>query len=406
MTKVSVIGLGKLGLPLAAVIADSGYETFGFDLNEKHVNSLRDGKFKSTEPSLETLLDKNKDNLRFISVIGDCSHCDIYFLVLPTPSNATDEFSNEHLLDSIDELLVSWDRMSAPKTLVIVSTVMPGTCQSIFVPKIRNWEILNGFPAGMISIVYSPEFIALGTVVDNLKHPDMVLVGCEKPEETKVFLEVMRSVVGNLEAVDVLSLGEAELVKLLVNCFVTMKISFANFIGEFSDAFPEINKHKVARALGMDSRIGDKYLRPGMGFAGPCFPRDNKALIAFANRYGLSADLAIATEKVNLRQPENVYKRICKHFPRVRKIGILGVAYKKNTLVIDESQSIKIAELLLSNGYDVLLFDPLIKSIETNKFQFAQCLEELQSCELVIFPSEFGYLIEGMSSAFSNLLKI
>lgn len=114
----------------------------------------------------------------------------------------------------------------------------------------------------------------------------------------------------------------------------------------------------------------------------------------------LIADLAIATEKVNLRQPENVYKRICKHFPRIRKIGILGVAYKKNTLVIDESQSIKIAELLLSNGYDVLLFDPLIKSIETNKFQFAQRLEELQSCELVIFPSEFGYLLEGLSTFF------
>ena len=406
MTKVSVIGLGKLGLPLAAVIADSGYETFGFDLNEKHVNNLRDGKFKSSEPSLETLLNKNRDNLRFISVIGDCSQCDIYFLILPTPSNANYEFSNEHLLDSIDDLLVSWERMSAPKTLVIVSTVMPGTCQSIFVPKIRNWEILNGFPVGMISIVYSPEFIALGTVIDNLKHPDMVLVGCEKPEEAKMFLKVMNSVVGNLEAVDVLSLSEAELVKLLVNCFVTMKISFANFIGEFSDALPEINKHKVARALGMDTRIGDKYLRPGIGFAGPCFPRDNKALIAFANRYGLIADLAIATEKVNLRQPENVYKRICKHFPRVRKIGILGIAYKKNTLVLDESQSVKIAELLLSNGYDVLLFDPLIKSIETNKFKVAERLEELQSCELVIFPSEFGYLLEGMSSAFSNLLEI
>jgi UDPglucose 6-dehydrogenase len=406
MERVSVIGLGKLGLPLAAVLADSGYETFGFDLNETHVSNLRDGKFEFSEPNLERILSERRHNLRFTSAIGDCSHCDIYFLIVPTPSEDNNEFSNQYLLGAIGELLISWKGISAPKTLVIVSTVMPGTCQSLFVPKIRNWEILNGFPEGMISIVYSPEFIALGTVIDNLKNPDMVLVGCEKPEDAKMFLKVMNSVVGNLESVDVLSLSEAELVKLLVNCFVTMKISFANFIGEFSDALPEINKHKVARALGMDTRIGDKYLRPGIGFAGPCFPRDNKALIAFANRYGLIADLAIATEKVNSRQPENVCKRIHKHYPRVRKIGILGVAYKKNTLVLDESQSIKIAELLLSKGYDVLLFDPLIKSIESNNFKVAQQLEELQSCELVIFPSEFGYLLEGLSSVFSNLLEI
>jgi UDPglucose 6-dehydrogenase len=234
----------------------------------------------------------------------------------------------------------------------------------------------------------------------------MVLVGCEKPEDAQVFLKVMSKVVGNLETVDVLSLSEAELVKLLVNCFVTMKISFANFIGEFSDALPEINKYKVARALGMDTRIGNKYLRPGIGFAGPCFPRDNKALIAFSNRYGLVADLAIATETVNARQPENVCRRIYKQYPKVRKIGILGIAYKKNTLVLDESQSIKIAERLFAEGYDVLLFDPLIKSIETNEFKIAQRIEELQSCELVIFSSEFGYLLEGMSSAFSNLLEI
>lgn len=406
MEKVSVIGLGKLGLPLAAVLADSGFETFGFDLNEKHVINLRDGKFESSEPSLETLLNRNRDNLQFISVIGDCSYCDIYFLIVPTPSNANDEFSNDYLLDSIDALLVSWGESSTPKTLVIVSTVMPGTCQSLFVPKIRNWEQKNGFPEGRISIVYSPEFIALGTVIENLKNPDMVLVGCEKPEDAQVFLKVMGKVVGNLETVDVLSLSEAELVKLLVNCFVTMKISFANFIGEFSDALPEINKYKVARALGMDTRIGNKYLRPGIGFAGPCFPRDNKALIAFSNRYGLVADLAIATESVNARQPENVYRRIYKQYPKVRKIGILGIAYKKNTLVLDESQSIKIAERLFAEGYDVLLFDPLIKSIETNEFKIAQRIEELQSCELVIFPSEFGYLLEGISSAFSNLLEI
>ena len=174
MEKVSVIGLGKLGLPLAAVLADSGYETFGFDLNERHVSNLRDGNFDFSEPSLERILSESRHNLHFTSAIGDCSHSDIYFLIVPTPSDDNNEFSNQYLLGAIDELLISWKGISAPKTLVIVSTVMPGTCQSLFVPKIRNWEMLNGFPKGMISIVYSPEFIALGTVIDNLKNPDMV----------------------------------------------------------------------------------------------------------------------------------------------------------------------------------------------------------------------------------------
>ena len=406
MVSVSVIGLGKLGLPLAAVLADSGFHTYGIDLNFDHVTSLQRGLFKSAEPGLERLLIRGKENLNFSSSFEEAAECDVHFLIVPTPSDTTGKFSNQYILEAIDSLLSVWKVLSKPKTLVIVSTVMPGSCVNVFVPKIRNWERENGLTQGTISLVYSPEFIALGTVIENLRNPDMVLVGSENPEDARIFLEVMSRVAPNVRETDVLTLGEAELVKLLVNCFVTMKISFANFIGELSEGSPMIDKFRVAKALGLDSRIGNKYLRPGLGFAGPCFPRDNKALISFSNELGVSPSLAIATEDINSRQPRNVLNRIFKSYPNAKKIGIIGVAYKRDTLVLDESQSLKIADLILLEGGEIWLFDPLIRDFETDRFNIAQKIEELEVCDLVIFPSEFGYLLEGKRKSFPNILEI
>jgi UDPglucose 6-dehydrogenase len=157
-----------------------------------------------------------------------------------------------------------------------------------------------------------------------------------------------------------MSLTSAEITKIAINSFVTTKISFANFIGEISDKFLDADKFEILRSVGSDSRIGAKYLRPGLGFGGPCFPRDNRAIAAMAQEVGVTADIAIATDKVNLRQPKVMANAVSTYlnFDFRSKILLIGLSYKSGSYVVEESQAIMLANELDSMGFNVSVFDP------------------------------------------------
>jgi len=400
-----VVGLGKLGLPLAAVIADAGFHTIGLDKNSSHINILNQGKFLSPEPELNQLLERNKSKLLFTTDFELLKDCNIYFLIVPTPSMSNGKFDNQFLISAITDLLKSWKDLSGEKTIVIVSTVMPGTCKDIFLPIIEK-HLTNNMSNLKINLLYSPEFIALGSVVYNLRNPDMTLIGCDSPSQANMFLEVMERITNGKPATQNLSLNEAEVVKLMVNCFVTMKISFANFIGEVSDVLPGTDKYKISKALGMDTRIGGKYLRPGLGYAGPCFPRDNTALIVFAQENGLKASLGLATDEINHRQPQNVFNRIKKEFPTLNRVIIMGVTYKPHSEVIEQSQTLLIADLLVNNGFGVKLFDSLLVSENLPQFDFLKSVEDVTDDDLVLISKEFEFLISDVQNKIKNLLII
>jgi UDPglucose 6-dehydrogenase len=403
--KPCVVGLGKLGLPLAAVIADAGFETVGIDSNTHLIEEINSMRFTSPEPNLNETLQRNSSKLKFGNEFRVADACDIYFLIVPTPSMADGKFDNSYLLNAISSLLKCWIDLTGEKTIVIVSTVMPGTCLNVFIPLIRNWENETANKL-KINLLYSPEFIALGSVIYNLVNPDMTLIGCENEDQAGIFLEIMGRVNKGSSEIKILNLSEAEIVKILVNCFVTMKISFANFIGEISDVIENTNKHRIAEALGLDSRIGGKYLRPGLGFAGPCFPRDNTALIALSKQFGLEASLALATDDINNRQPINVVRRFKHLFPKANKIGIAGITYKPHTKVIDESQTLKIARLLQESNLDTLLFDPLLSSEDVKGFQITQRISDLYVCDVILVSEEFVHLVDKDRELSSKLLVI
>ena len=228
----SVVGLGKLGLPLAAVIASSGYKTIGIDYSENLIDNLNSHKFNSPEPQLLETIDEFRDQLIFTCKYIDLSKSNISFVIVPTPSLSNMKFDNSYVIRAINSLLEVWMNSKEDKTIVIVSTVMPGTCKDIIEPIINEWLKKNIFEH-KINLLYSPEFIALGTVIHNLRFPDMTLVGCNNPIEAKIFLELMEKLTKNNHEVAIINLHEAEIVKILVNCFVTMKISFANFKENF-----------------------------------------------------------------------------------------------------------------------------------------------------------------------------
>jgi UDPglucose 6-dehydrogenase len=403
--KPCVVGLGKLGLPLAAVLASTGFQTKGIDKNENLIKIISERKYQSPEPELVLLLETHSDNLSFTNKFEEVSDCSIFFIIVPTPSKVDGSFDNSYLISAISELLKSWEYSVGKKTIVIVSTVMPGSCNQVFIPMIRRWEADHGNKLN-VALLYSPEFIALGSVVYNLRNPDMTLIGSDHPEDTKVFLEVMKKVTNGKSKNQILSLTEAEIVKLMVNCFVTMKISFANFIGELTSVIPGTNKYQISEALGMDSRIGGKYLRPGFGFAGPCFPRDNKALIALAKQFNLSPSLALATDEVNDRQPEQVFSQIISKHPGAKRIGIAGISYKPDTIVTEESQTLKLAALIASKGLEVILYDSLFKDSEFSGFRVVASVNELLECDIIVVPKEYEFLFKQQETQNKKLLII
>ena len=407
LIKPSVIGLGKLGLPLAAVIASSGYETVGIDYSEKLINNLNSSEFHSPEPNLLETIKEFKNQLVFTSNYFDAIQTNISFVIVPTPSLNNMNFDNSYVVEAINSLLKVWVNSEEDKTIVIVSTVMPGTCQDIIDPIIKVWLDDNKFEH-KINLVYAPEFIALGTVINNLRYPDMTLVGCKNPDDAKVFIEVMGNVTLNNPEISIINLREAEIVKILVNCFVTMKISFANFIGEIAAQFIDVDQHKVAKALSLDTRIGNKYLRPGLGFAGPCFPRDNNALIAFSNDLNVVPELAIATDRINVRQPSRIAENILFKFPVAKHFGIIGLAYKAKTNITEASQTVEIANILASHDKKVLVFDrqAFDPNILQSKVKIAENLSDFEKCDLVIVSKEHEEEVNSLRINKQNLLII
>jgi UDPglucose 6-dehydrogenase len=356
----TVVGLGKLGLPYAALLADSGYITRGIDENLARINQIIE-KNLEPEPGLNELIARNLGDKLLITTNWEeaLEGSDISFLVVPTPSQPNGKFSNDYLISAIRKIIYVVKKTRKKHVIVVVSTVMPTTCDQILIPLIK--DLIGDSNYGeLVYLAYSPEFIALGTILKNMRYPDMILVGESESYAGDLLLKAQTSFTQNSPQVRRMTLSSAEITKISVNTFVTSKISYANMIGEIAAFVPNADYKVILESLGMDSRIGGKYLSAGLGFGGPCFPRDNRAFTRFAKDFGVDASLAIATEKINLRQPEVWTKRIIDFVDkREARIAILGLSYKPGSFVTDESQSIIIANNLASRGYKIFVHDPL-----------------------------------------------
>jgi UDPglucose 6-dehydrogenase len=190
-----------------------------------------------------------------------------------------------------------------------------------------------------------------------------------------------------------MSLASAEITKLAVNTFVTTKISYANMIGELCEATPEASAIDVLRAVGADSRIGSKYLKPAVGYGGPCFPRDNRALKASAESVGVSVPLAVATDEVNQGQPQRMVDKVISQVAPGGKVAVLGLAYKAETPVCDESQGVKVANLLGDLGFEVSTHDPqaiqVARTLLSEKVKLTERVEDAvkgSRCVIVMTP--------------------
>ncbi len=354
---ISVIGLGKLGAPLSAVFASKGHTVVGVDINESFVAALNAGRPPVEEPGLTEMIAANRSRL---SATMDTRHAvattDVTFIIVPTPSDPAGGFSVRYVLDAVKEIGRALADKSGFHLVVLTSTVMPGATDAEIVPAL---EEASGLRCGRdFGLCYNPEFIALGSVISNMLKPDFLLIGESDTRSGDILENIYRSSCNNEPAVARMNFVNAELTKLSVNTFVTTKISYANMLANLCEKLPGADVDVVTAAIGNDSRIGHKYLKGALGYGGPCFPRDNVAFSHLARQVEAPALLAEATDEINRLQAPLLAKTVLSHLPKGGTVGILGLSYKPDTGVIEESQSIALAQALLDQGVPLAVYDP------------------------------------------------
>jgi UDPglucose 6-dehydrogenase len=355
---LSFIGLGKLGLCSAACFAAGGHAVIGLDSNADLLADLRRGSCPIRENGLEELLRSAGSALRYTEDYAEAlAGSDVTLIIVPTPSLADGAFSNEHLIRVLEQLGPALKAKKDFHVVDIVSTVMPGSCQRTFIPLL---ERLSGKVCGRdFGLVYNPEFIALGSVIRDFLRPDLVLIGASDRRSAHAVREAYASIVESDPHYGIMSLINAEIAKLSLNCFVTMKISFANELAALCEHIPGADVDAVSDALGADSRVGRKYLTGGLGFGGTCFPRDNRAFQTAGRGFGYEPLLGPRVVAVNEAVPERIFSRIRERTPPGRAVALFGLSYKQDTHIVEESQALLLAARLLEAGYTLRLHDPL-----------------------------------------------
>jgi UDPglucose 6-dehydrogenase len=355
--RIAVVGLGKLGAPLAAVLASKGNEVLGIDVNPEAVRLVNEGLAPVEEPGLQDLVTASKERLSATTDLTAAAGAEVSILLVPTPSDERGAFSNEYVLSAVGELGRGLAERDDYQVVVVASTVMPGSCDAEILPAL---EKASGRRVGeTLGLCYSPEFIALGSVIRDMLEPDMVLIGESDPRAGDVLERLYAGVCENDPPFRRISLVNAELTKIAVNTYVTMKISYANALADMCERLPGADVEAVTDALGLDTRIGSKYLRGGLAYGGPCFPRDNKAFGVLARDLGTEPLLAEATDAVNVAQTDRLARVVQSRLEAGHTVGILGLSYKPDTGVIEESPGIALARLLGNAGYEVRVYDPV-----------------------------------------------
>ncbi len=388
METVSIIGLGKLGSPMAAVYGSKGFNVIGVDRNPAFVVAINEGRAPVDEPQLQEYITKSQGRLRAtLDTEEAILNSSVTFVIVPTPSGSDGTFTNKYVIEALKDIGAALKKKDTYHLVVVTSTVMPGSTNG----EIRQaLEQAAGKKVGPhLGLCYSPEFIALGSVVRDMLNPDFFLIG-ESDEKAGALLEsIYLKACDNKPRVERMNCVNAEITKISINTYVTTKISYANMLSEVCDYLDGADVDVVTQAVGCDSRIGHKYLKGGVAYGGPCFPRDNVAFSKLAKDLGAHSDLAESTDIINKAQRDRVLKIINQHAPQAGSVGILGLSYKPGTPVIEESQGISLAVLLTQAKRNVVVFDPMAmpaaKSVLVDTVAYADSLEScLEKCSTLV----------------------
>ncbi|MGC3959189.1 MAG: nucleotide sugar dehydrogenase [Verrucomicrobiota bacterium] len=356
LKSISVFGLGKLGACMAATFAQAGYQVLGVDINPEAVQKINAGLPPVDEPLLAETIKKAGTRLRATTNPADALATDISFFIVPTPSLPDGSFSNEFLMRASGADCAGSPQGEEERThLCHLFHHHARTCRSVIIPMLE--KEIGGKCGKAFSFCYNPEFIALGNVVRGLMAPDMVLIGESDKRAGELLEGIYKKYNTNQPKIARMSITSAELTKISVNSYITAKISFTNQLRMLAEQFADTDIHQILDAIGADSRIGHKYLRAGLSFGGPCFPRDNRLVSYAAKQVGLSAPLAEATDRVNEMAKDQLAAQALACVQSGDSVVVLGMAYRPDTYIVEESAGLHIAQSLKRNGCRVLVHD-------------------------------------------------
>ena len=366
--KVLVVGTGYVGLVTGTCLAETGAHVLCIDVNEEKIENLNKGVLPIYEPGLDELVERNvaKDRLFFSTKIKDAiKGCDIVFIAVGTPPGEDGSADLKYVLDVAADIGKFMDDY-----LVVVtkSTVPVGTAKKV--KTAIQSELDNRQSDLTFDVASNPEFLKEGNAIDDFMKPDRIVIGVESEKAEKILGRLYKPFLLNGHPLIFMDITSSEMTKYAANAMLATKISFINDIANLCELVCA-NINHVRSGIGSDPRIGNKFIYPGVGYGGSCFPKDVKALIRTSREYHHDLRILEAVEAVNESQKHVLSKKILKHFGDTvngKKIGIWGLSFKPGTDDMREAPSLTLIEDLLSGGADIIAYDPVAMGEARNHY--------------------------------------
>ncbi len=355
--RIAMIGTGYVGLVSGACFADFGHQVCCIDKDSGKIDGLNAGLMPIWEPGLEALVKANAERGRLTfstDLPSGVENAEAVFIAVGTPARRGDGHADlTFVFDAVRELA----KVIRPATVVVTKSTVPvGTGDEIE-------RILREEGVSDVSVASNPEFLREGAAIADFKHPDRIVVGAEDDRAREVLREIYRPLFLNRAPILFTGRRTAELTKYAANAFLAVKISFINEIADLCEAV-DADVQEVARGIGLDNRIGPKFLHAGPGYGGSCFPKDTLALLQTADKAGIDQRIVRTTVEVNDDRKASMVDRVSRAVGgdvKGKRVGILGLAFKPNTDDMRDAPSIPLIKALVERGAKVSAFDPVAR---------------------------------------------
>jgi UDPglucose 6-dehydrogenase len=403
--KIAVVGTGYVGLVTGTCLAETGNTVICVDIDENKVNKMKNGKIPIYEPGLEVLFERNieQGRLTFTTNLKDAvDDAALIFLALPTPPGEDGSADLSYVLGVAEDL---GKIITNYKVIIDKSTVPVGTADKVRAAVAKNAKV-------DFDIVSNPEFLREGYAVEDFMKPDRVVVGLSSERAKKLMDELYKPYVRQGNPIIFMDEKSAELTKYAANSFLATKISFMNEIANLCEKLGA-DVDMVRIGIGSDTRIGKRFLFPGIGYGGSCFPKDVQALVKSSNEAGYHFSILDAVMDVNLNQKTIMFPRIMNHFGgdlKGKRIALWGLAFKPNTDDIREAPALYNIEKLVEKGATVIAYDPEamdnVKKVVGDKIEYANNqYEAIKDADALFIATEWSVFRNPDFDKVASLLK-
>jgi UDPglucose 6-dehydrogenase len=411
--KISVVGLGYVGLCTAVCFALKGFHVIGVDIEREKIQSLREGRCPIYEPHLQSYLTKTLKTRMFLptdDLAYAVENSKITFVSVGTPSLEDGSIDLSYVRRASAAIGSALSKKRTWHLIVIRSTVTPITCDTIVRSEV---EKTSGMPCGPAwGLCMNPEFLKEGSAVHDTLYPDKVIIGESDAKSGATLARLYRSFFGRNVTITRMSMVNAELVKYANNAFLAMKVSFANMIANLCEPLPSADVRIITQAIGLDKRIGPAFLNAGLGYGGSCFPKDLRALVVFGNKLNVNLALVQATAQINEEQPLQAVRLGERLIGSIsgKRIAVLGLAFKPDTDDMREAVSIRLIRELLQRHAQVVVYDPKAipqaQSIFEGSVAYApSAIDCVRGSDLCIFVTEWESFKELKPRDFVRLME-